>query len=95
MAYDSRHDVVMLWGGMFDDNTRYNDTWLFRPSTRQWQQLFPAAKVPSDAWNAEDLAYDPVNDVFVLHQGPDFWLFRYAPGGDLTPPRDVHDLGSH
>ena len=44
---------------------------------------------------AEDLACDPVNDLFVLHQGADFWLFRYAPGGDLTPPRDVHDLGSH
>ncbi len=92
MAYDSRHDIVLLWGGIRDDDTRYNDTWIFRPATRQWQQLSPAVKAPADTWNAEDLAYDPDNDVFVLHQGADFWLFRYAPGGDLRPPNEVHDL---
>jgi len=92
MAYDSRHDVVLLWGGMRDDATRFNDTWIFRPSTRRWTLLSPAVAVPSDAYNAEDLAYDPDNDVFVLHQGNDFWLFRYAPGGDATAPSDIQDL---
>jgi hypothetical protein len=92
LAYDSRHDIVLLWGGMRDDATRYNDTWIFRPSTRQWTQLSPAVAAPGDAYNAEDLAYDSANDVFVLHQGNDFWLFRYAPAGDATAPSDIQDL---
>ena len=92
MAYDSRHDILMLWGGVVDDNRQYNDTWIFRPSTRQWQQLYPAVPPPLPVSNAEDLAYDPENDVFVLHQGGEFWFFRYEPGGDGLPPKDVGDL---
>jgi hypothetical protein len=92
VAYDSRHDVVMLWGGIYDDNSRYNDTWIFRPTTQQWVQLSPATSPPSPILNAEDLAYDPENDVFVLHQDGDFWLFRYAPTGDGQSPSDVGDL---
>jgi galactose oxidase-like protein len=95
MAYDSRHDVVLLWGGVQDDRTGYNDTWLFDPSVRQWRQLLPPTPPPAPTMRGEDLAYDAENDVFVLHQGGTFWLFRYAPGGgDGSAPSDVGDLNA-
>lgn len=91
MAYDSRHDLVMLWGGI-NGSTMLNDTWIFRPSTRQWQRLVPPASPPNAGQNNEDLAYDPDNDVFILHQNGDFWLFRYASSTDAVAPGDVSDL---
>lgn len=87
LAYDSRHDIILMWGGIRDDTTRYNDTWVFHASTRTWQQLFPSASPPVNPTYAEDLAYDPVNDVFVLHNQGEFWLYRYGGGStDTTPP---------
>jgi hypothetical protein len=91
LAYDSRHDLVMLWGGL-QGSTLLNDTWIYRPSTRQWQQLLPPATVPNADMNSEDLAYDSDNDVFILHMNGDFWLFRYASSSDAVPPGDVSDL---
>ena len=56
MADSPRHrDDV---GGIRDENTLYNDTWIYRPGTRQWQ-LVPPASPPSTGMNSEDLAYDP------------------------------------
>ena len=72
----------MMWGGIRDENTLYNDTWIYRPGTRQWQQLVPPASPPSTGMNSEDLAYDPENDVFILHQNGEFWVFRYASSSD-------------
>ena len=92
LAYDSRHDIVMMWGGIRDENTLYNDTWIYRPGTRQWQQLVPPASPPSTGMNSEDLAYDPENDVFILHQNGEFWVFRYASSSDPSPPGTVSDL---
>lgn len=93
LAYDSRHDLVMLWGGQVDNTgVVYNDTWIYRPSTRQWQQLFPPASPPGSTYSSEDLAYDSDNDLFILHQGGDFWLYRYASSSDVTAPADVSDL---
>ena len=63
-------------GGIRDENTLYNDTWIYRPGTRQWQQLVPPASPPSTGMNSEDLASE--NDVFILHQNGEFWVFRYA-----------------
>ncbi|MGE5178137.1 MAG: kelch repeat-containing protein [Bacteroidota bacterium] len=92
LAYDSKHDIVMLWGGRVDNTTVLNDTWIYLPSTRQWQKLLPPTSPPATVSNNEDLAYDVDNDVFILHDAGDFWLFRYAPSGDSTAPADVQDL---
>lgn len=92
LAYDSRHDVVMMWGGLQNETTLFNDTWIYRPGTRQWQQLVPAASPPKMAMNSEDLAYDPDNDVFILHQNGEFWLYRYASSSDAVAPGKVSDL---
>ena len=91
LAYDSRNDVILLWGGIVDDVTQLNDTWIFKPAIQQWQQLVPAASPPSSGWNSEDLAYDPVNNAFILHQNGEFWLYRYATSGDVTPPATIRD----
>lgn len=91
MAYDSRHDIVMLWGGI-NSTSVLNDTWLYRPSTRQWQQLLPPASPPNANMSNEDLIYDPDNDVFILHQNGDFWLYRFASSSDAIAPGDVSDL---
>lgn len=76
-ARDSRHDVLLLWGGI-DSTGDLTDTWVFRPETRQWEQIFPAAspEVPI-RYYSKDLDYDPVNDFFVLNLGGVFWLYRY------------------
>jgi hypothetical protein len=92
MAYDSRHDIVMVWGGIQSSSVLYNDTWIYRPSTRQWQQLLPPSSPPNAGSNNEDLVYDPDNDVFILHQNGSFWLFRYASSSDAIAPGDVSDL---
>jgi hypothetical protein len=91
MAYDTKHDLVMLWGGT-NNTTALTDTWLYRPSTRQWQQLFPPASPPNLDMSNEDLIYDPDNDVFMLHMNGDFWLYRYASSSDAIAPGDVSDL---
>jgi len=93
MAYDSRHDIVLLWGGRVDQSgVLYNDTWIYRPSTRTWQQLAPQASPPASDYSDAPLAYDPDNDVFILHQNGEFWLFRYASSSDALAPGDVRDL---
>ena len=92
MAYDSKHDIVLLWGGVQSSTALLNDTWLYQPSTRTWTQLLPAASPPANGSYNEDLAYDVDNDVFILHVYGLFYLFRYAPSGVSTPPIDVTDL---
>jgi hypothetical protein len=93
MAYDSRHDIVLLWGGIISSSSGYNDTWVFTPTTRTWQQITASGSPAAPIANSEDLAYDPDNDVFVLHQNGEFWFFRYAPtGSDAVPPGVVRDL---
>ena len=93
MAYDSRHDLVLLWGGITSSSAGLNDTWIFRPATRTWQQVFPATSPPTDPiTNNEDVAYDPDDDVFILHKNGDFWLYRYASSSDGVAPGDVTDL---
>jgi hypothetical protein len=95
MAYDSQHDIVLLWGGILDDNNAYNDTWVFRPATQQWQQLAPTASPPRGFPYSEDLAYDPVNNVFILHQNGDFWLYRFGSSTDTTAPDPPRNLVAH
>lgn len=84
MAYDSRRDVFLLWGGVTASDNVFVDTWIFDPSTEKWQRLDPTAFPDvSRRYYSEDLDYDPVNDVFVLNLGGAFWLYR-APGSGTS-----------
>jgi len=83
MAYDSRHNIILVWGGVNGGDGSFADTWVLDPGTRRWTKLAPAASPTNDSRNyAEDLDYDAAHDVFVLNRNGQFWLFRYAgPGG--------------
>jgi len=78
MAYDSTHDVVLLWGGVTGSNAALTDTWVLHPNSRSWEKLSPATAPDPLVNYAEDMDYDPANDVFVMNQSGKFWLFRYA-----------------
>lgn len=86
MAYDSQRDLVLMFGGVLDDATAYNDTWIFRPATRQWQQVSPNGSPPGGFGYSEDLAYDVDNDVFILHKNGEFWLYRVNSSTDTVAP---------
>ncbi len=79
LARDSRHDILLMWGGITASNSALTDTWVFRPSTRTWEEIFPAESptVPVLRYST-DLDYDPENDFFVLNYGGVFWLYRYS-----------------
>jgi len=91
-AYDSRRDLLLLWGGVDGADNGINDTWIFRPATRTWQQVSPAASPAYTSPMASDLAYDPVNDAFVLHLNGEFYVYRYDSSGDVVSPSSVQDL---
>jgi hypothetical protein len=92
MAYDTDHDIILLFGA---SNPTLNDTWAFHPSTQTWEQLAPSVSPPALQSYAEDLAYDPTDHAFVLHQGGEFWLYRYAASTDAMPPASVRDMVAH
>jgi len=78
-ARDSRHDVILMWGGVTATDQVLSDTWAFHPATQTWEPLFPAESpsVPGRYYSV-DLDYDPVNDFFVLNLSGVFWLYRYT-----------------
>jgi hypothetical protein len=85
MAYDSKHAVMLLWGGVTSSNEPLGDTWIFDPAARSWRQVTPDASPPANPRDySEDLDYDSGNDVFVLNRGGTFWLYRYAT--EAEPP---------
>lgn len=84
MAYDSRHDIMLLWGGVTGSNGSFADTWIFHPASGTWEKRYLTQAPPGEPRNyAEDMDYDPVNDLFVLNRSGTFWLYRYA--GDTVP----------
>lgn len=93
MAYSSRHDRFVLFGGSDGDPT--NSTWVLDPATGNWTELQPAVAPPVrvDA----GLAYDSAADAFILFGGwnetesgayvrySDTWVFFLA--NDTWLPR--------
>jgi len=99
MAYDTKHNIILLWGGLTSSKEVLTDTWAFHPATETWNLLTPATaptNPPRD--NAEDMDYDPVNDWFVLNLGGTFWLYRYpgaaGPQGDSGSIQSFRILSS-
>jgi hypothetical protein len=92
MAYDSTHDVVLLWGGATGSNAALTDTWVLHPESRSWEKLSPTRSPDPLVNYAEDMDYDPVNDVFVMNQSGKFWLFRYAGEPVAVATTQAHGL---
>jgi hypothetical protein len=64
LAYDSKHDVFVLFGGQTAKGTS-DDTWTW--DGKAWKQMSPAHKPP--ARRAAGMAYDPAHQVVVLFGG--------------------------
>ena len=94
-AYDSTNNIFLLFGGQ-DNNTIYNDTWIYNPTSNAWTKLSPALSPQSGSGPVFDrLAYDSDHNVFILvvgasggyadgvwsGYGAQTWFYRYAGAG--------------
>ncbi len=79
MAYDSKADLFLLFGG--DTTLQTNETWILNPKDAAWTQLHPAASPPARVDGM--LVYDDHADAFILFGG---WqqtgTYLYARYGD-------------
>ncbi len=77
MAYDSAHDVVVLFGGF--NGIGLDDTWIYNMAMRTWTQVFPVQH-PS-ARRYHEMVYDPNNGVVILFGGYPYsgetWAYDY------------------
>ncbi|HYE04727.1 MAG TPA: kelch repeat-containing protein [Planctomycetota bacterium] len=109
LAYDSRNDVLLVYGGMRADGTMLGDTWIFSPTANRWTEMRPARTPTVDgispSW--ERVAYDPDHNVFIFANAApggfaagggylQTWLYRYAgdgPDSGTTDPVNVPTPG--
>jgi len=72
MAYDSKLDKVLLFGGInYDGNvlTYYEDTWVYDLATDSWTQLNPPDSPGPRAYHS--MVYHPVSEQFFIFGGMD------------------------
>jgi len=72
MVYDSFNQVIVLFGGWFDDGMNlyiYDHTWEYDVTTKEWAQVFPATKPSARASHA--MTYDSANQRVILFAGVD------------------------
>ncbi len=81
MAYDSRWDRVVLFGGF--SGVLVNDTWTYDLSTNTWVDMNPAVSPPARGWTG--MVYDALSDRIVLFGGAtgagvanDTWIYDLA-----------------
>ena len=67
MVYDDARNEVVLFGGLNQNFTGLNDTWVYSCATHTWTQKFPATS-PSTR-NGHAMAYDPNKQLVVLYGG--------------------------
>jgi len=89
MAYDSKHDRTILYGGAFEATKgQQNDTWIFNYTDQKWYNVTSAMPIderpPSRYKHA--MAYDSNHDRTILFGGDDVkgveqndtWIFNYT-----------------
>jgi hypothetical protein len=77
MAYDSKLDKVLLFGGInYDGNvlTYYEDTWVYDLATDSWTQLDPPDSPGPRAYHS--MVYHPVREQFFIFGGMDEWGYE-------------------
>ena len=69
MAYDDENGVVILFGGMCQENQRAlcDDTWIFKPDTNTWEEMQPPSSPLVSYGHA--LLMDPVHKQAILWGG--------------------------
>ena len=90
-VYLPSYDKFILYGGAAgygSSYTKYNDTWVYSPTSNTWTQL--STTVAPTATQMIGMVYDSVNNVIIVAiENEQFWLFRYAERVsdiDITPP---------
>ena len=78
MAYDSKADRVILWGGD-TGGVSDNSVWAFDYNSQTWEERKTGAG-PSNRW-LHQMSYDPVTDRTILYGG-------YTGSGALAPNYD-------
>ena len=78
MVYDSTHDQVILFGGMYANYeinryVYYNDTWFYTYTNNSWTNMNPTGK-PSSRYSSS-MVYDSTHDCIILFGGNE----RYQP----------------
>jgi hypothetical protein len=100
-GFDEESDLLVLFGGTKSEDFGLNDTWVYDPETRTWEQRDPAVKPPVRFGAA--MTYDPSIDRMVMFGGiadlryvyEDLWLYdanddtweQVAPEGPRPPMR--------
>ncbi|MHA2031768.1 MAG: Kelch repeat-containing protein [Candidatus Kariarchaeaceae archaeon] len=65
LAYDSKHDVVILFGGV--EGGLYRDTWAYDYNTNIWTNMTPDTSPP--ARDAHEMVYDSQSDRIIMFGG--------------------------
>ncbi len=65
MAYDSKHDVIILFGGA--DGGLYEDTWAYDYNTETWMNKTP--DISPSARDGHEMVYDTQSEKMIMYGG--------------------------
>lgn len=71
MAYDSKRDSIVLFGGIYNGGTRLNDTWIYDLNNNTWSMV-QTINSPSRR-NMQVMVYDSASDRIILFGGEDMY----------------------
>ena len=105
LVYDSVNQRGILFGGRIVGRNRLNDTWVFHPSNKSWNQLRPIEGPSVRYWYS--MAYDSSNQVIILFGGScnldvsqETWTFNVSSNHwiqmnpEISPPGRCHHESS-
>ncbi|MBA2226152.1 fibronectin type III domain-containing protein [Thermogemmata fonticola] len=81
MAYDSRHQVLLLVVWKAQDG---HETWVLDLKQRQWRKMNPVQEPSPSKSRSRNLDYDEERNLFILETSsdktnrPEIWTYRYA-----------------
>jgi len=78
MAYNSLHDVMVLFGGYMGEEWPYsmNETWVYDYSANTWTNMDPTT-APFDSGD-HAMVYDSDNDLVVCYTEGMTWVYNYS-----------------
>lgn len=76
MTYDSKHDVVIVFGGGDRQLGTFGDTWAYNITANVWMNMTPAISPSPRSLSTSGLqmVYDESHDAVVLFGGSPIWL---------------------
>ncbi|NHJ01310.1 MAG: hypothetical protein EAX86_04165, partial [Candidatus Heimdallarchaeota archaeon] len=83
MVYNSKNNIVVLFGGNGMGSGHEEDTWVFFSNNNTWKNLNPSQKPTERYWHS--MAYDSTLEQVVLFGGSslnidknDIWVYSYS-----------------